>query len=106
MTEAYTGFSKFSFSSLPDAATCRRRRKINVLQSRKEGHKGKRKAKVKPKLTCVGRTTVTALAVLAPPSLVAYIGFSKVIGCFPDSTAKFSFYEGKKQNKQNNNSVQ
>jgi len=33
--------------------------------------------------------------VLAPPSLVAYIGFSNVIGCFPDSTAKFSFYEEK-----------
>ena len=49
ITEAYTGFSKFSFSSLPAAATCRRRRKINVLQRRKEGHKGKWKVKVKPK---------------------------------------------------------
>lgn len=47
-------------------------------------------------LTSVGRTAVTAPAVLAPPSLVVYIGFSNVIGCFPDSTAKFSFYGGKK----------
>lgn len=49
-TEEYTGFSKFSFSSLPAAATCRRRKKkINILQRRKGGHKGKLKVKVKPK---------------------------------------------------------
>lgn len=39
ITEAYTGFSKFSFSLLPTAVTCRRRRKINFPQTRRGGQK-------------------------------------------------------------------